>query len=29
MFDFQIAADAAFANDVLKATQTRDRVWHG
>ena len=29
MFDFQIADDVAVANDVLKATQNRERAWHG
>ena len=27
MFDFQIAEDVAVANEVLKATQNRDRSW--
>ena len=27
MFDFQVAEDAAIANEVLKATQNRDRDW--
>lgn len=27
MFDFQVAEDVAIANEVLKATQNRDRAW--
>jgi hypothetical protein len=29
MFDFQIAGDVAVANEVLKETRNRERVWHG
>jgi hypothetical protein len=29
MFDFQIAEDVAIANEVLKATQNREREWMG
>ncbi|HWX19195.1 MAG TPA: hypothetical protein VN578_04715 [Candidatus Binatia bacterium] len=29
MFDFQIAEDVAVANEVLKVTQNRERIWLG
>jgi hypothetical protein len=29
MFDFQIAEDVAVANEILKTTQNRDRIWYG